>query len=266
MFSLLHMNAAERWSAALAEWAIPDEILAQAPESPWGFPPSLFGARDAPTGALHRLARAGLDARPRVLDVGCGGGAASIPLVPPARHLIGVDTSREMLASFAARAEAARVGHREVLGEWPAVAVEVPAADVVVCRNVVYNVADIAPFVAALSAHAITRVVVELTQLHPSVALAPLWQHFWNLPRPDGPDAELFIDVIADLGYAAMVEFEMRPVNKATIETGYVAFVRRRLCLPESCDPEVASLLASSDMTTTVVVVAWEPRPQGSSL
>ena len=260
------MNAAERWAAGLAAWAIPDEILARAPESPWGFPPSLFGAGHAPAGALHRLARTALDAGQRVLDVGCGGGAASISLVPPARHLTGVDRSAKMLASFAAEAEAAGVRHSEVLGNWPAVAVDVPAAEVVVCRNVVYNVAEIAAFVAALSARAITRVVVELTQLHPSVALAPLWQHFWNLPRPDGPGAELFLDVAAELGYEATVEFEVRPVRKASIETGYVAFVRRRLCLPESFDSEIASLLASADMTTTAVVVAWEPHQDRSTL
>lgn len=250
------MNAAERWSAALTGWTIPDEILAAAPESPWGFPPSLFAAHDAPTGALHRLAGAGLDDGQRVLDVGCGGGAASIPLAPPARHLIGVDRSSGMLVSFAVEAEAAGVGHSEVLGEWPAVALEVPAADVVVC----YNVADIAPFVTALSQHAIDRAVVELPLLHPSVALVPLWQHFWNLPRPDGPSAELFFDVVVDLGYDAVAESEARPVNKATTGAGYVAFVRRRLCLPEYCDPEVAAVLASTDTTTTAVVVAWEPR------
>jgi SAM-dependent methyltransferase len=256
----VHVNAAEKWSDALAGWRIPVEILAQAPESPWGFPPSLFGGRDAPAGALHRIAQGGLGDGRTVLDVGCGGGAASIPLAPPARHLIGVDSSPEMLASFAAGAEAAGVTHREVPGEWPAAAFGVPPAEVVVCRNVVYNVADIAPFVTALSAHAIHAVVVELTEFHPSVALAPLWQQFWNLPRPDGPSAALFIDVIADLGYEAVAESEARPVNKATSRAGYVAFVRRRLCLPASRDPEIAAGLADAATMTTSVVVAWEPR------
>jgi SAM-dependent methyltransferase len=254
------VNAVGRWSSSLAEWTIPDEILAQAPESPWGFPPSLFGAGDAPADVLHRLARSGLGDGDRVLDIGCGGGAASIPLAPPARHLIGVDSSRSMLEAFAAGAEAAGVAHGQVLGEWPTVAAEVPAADVVVCRNVAYNVIDIAPFVTALSTHAINRVVVELTQLHPSVALAPLWQHFWNLPRPDGPSAELFLGVVAGLGYDAVAESEERLVYKTTIGADYVAFVRRRLCLPESRDPEIADALADAPTTTASVVVAWEPR------
>ena len=253
------MNAAGRWSAALAGWRIPDDILARAPESPWGFPPSLFGAHGAPGGALHRLARSGLGNGQTVLDVGCGGGAASIPLAPPARHLIGVDSSPEMLEAFAAAAEAAGVGHREVLGEWPAVACEAPLADVVVCRNVVYNVADITLFITALSTHASNGVVVELTQLHPSVALAPLWQHFWNLPRPDGPSAEMFLEIVAGLGYDAVAQSEERPVNKTATGADYVAFVRRRLCLPEWRDPEIAAALADAAPTTASVVVAWSP-------
>ena len=90
-------------------------------------------------------------------------GAASIPLAPNASTLIGVDSSPEMLATYARAAAGAAVAHHEVLGGWPGVAEEVPTADVVVCRNVVYNVAEIVPFVTTLSAHATRRVVVELT-------------------------------------------------------------------------------------------------------
>ncbi len=39
------MTAAERWAEALAGWAIPEPILAAAPESPWGFPSDLFARR-----------------------------------------------------------------------------------------------------------------------------------------------------------------------------------------------------------------------------
>ncbi len=96
-----------------------------------------------------------------MLDVGCGGGAASIPLAPNASTLIGVDSSPEMLAAYARAAAGVAVAHHKVLGGWPGVAEEVPTADVVVCRNVVYNVAEIVPFVTTLSAHATRRVVVE---------------------------------------------------------------------------------------------------------
>src|SRR6266536_2803441 len=35
----------DRWREQLGAWAVPEEILARAPESPWGFPVGLFRAR-----------------------------------------------------------------------------------------------------------------------------------------------------------------------------------------------------------------------------
>jgi len=35
-------EASARWGRQLAAWAIPESVLAAAPESPWGFPPGLF--------------------------------------------------------------------------------------------------------------------------------------------------------------------------------------------------------------------------------
>jgi hypothetical protein len=195
-----------------------------------------------------------------VIDIGCGSGAASVPLVPPATRLIGVDSSPEMLASFARAAEETGAPHTEVLGEWTEVAGELPSADVAVCRNVVYNVAPIVAFVTALTSHASRRVVVELTEFHPSVALAPLWKRFWGLERPDGPTAAMFANVLDDLGYEVVVEREIRPSVKAVADPEeYVAFVRRRLCLDRSEDSAVTSALAQlpDQDETTAVVMSW---------
>ena len=84
------MSVAERWSEALAGWAIPEEILAVAPESPWGFPTEVFvtAAREAlvaPPTPTHRRALEALPLGGVVLDVGAGAGAASLPLTPRAR-------------------------------------------------------------------------------------------------------------------------------------------------------------------------------------
>jgi SAM-dependent methyltransferase len=211
-------------------------------------------------GALHRLARAELAGGGAVLDVGCGGGAASVPLAPPATTVIGVDSSPGMLDAFAKAAERTGATHTEVLGEWPDVAGQAPAADVVVCRNVVYNVAPIVSFLTALTDHASRRVVVELTEFHPSVPLGPLWSRFWGLDRPEGPTATMFIEVLSDLGYPPAVERELRPSTKANTDPDeYVAFVRRRLCLDRSRDPEIAAALAAmpGQDETTAVVASW---------
>jgi SAM-dependent methyltransferase len=244
--------------------------MAQAPQSPWGFPPALFESHNVPFGALHRTALDALGVAGTVLDVGCGGGGASLPLVPPATELTGVDDLRVMLDRFAASAEQAGVAHREVEGRWPQATeqvsgCEVPVCDVVVCRNVVYNVADIVPFLVALTRHATKRVVVELTEAHPSVPLRPLWMRFWRLARPAGPTAAMFADVLGEIGYDAKTETETRPSVKATTDPAeYIAFVRRRLCLDASRDDEIAAALEAVRMPfrdeTVAVVFSWEPR------
>src|SRR5262249_53587807 len=103
------MTAASAWREALAFWAIPQPILDAAPESPWGFPVELFASRaDASTvmelSPSNRRAREVLPEGGSVLDVGCGAGAASLPLASRAGLLIGIDSSNDMLAAFAERA------------------------------------------------------------------------------------------------------------------------------------------------------------------
>ncbi|HZD66626.1 MAG TPA: class I SAM-dependent methyltransferase, partial [Acidimicrobiales bacterium] len=152
--------AGRRWAAELAAWAIPEDILAAAPASPWGFPPDLFAApSEPPDTPSRRRALEALGAGGSVLDVGAGAGAAGLALVPPATGLIAVDERPEMLARLADTAAARGVRAQTVVGSWPTVADEVPPADVVVCHHVLYNVADVGAFAAALADHARRRVV-----------------------------------------------------------------------------------------------------------
>lgn len=257
--------AAARWAEQLAGWAIPEHILAQAPEAPWGFPAAVFRAAarpPEPDSPPRAAAREALPAGGSVLDVGCGGGAGALALVPPAAALIGVDSSSELLDLFAADAEVAGVAHSEVHGSWPEVATSVPAADVVVCHHVVYNVADIGPFVAALTGHARRRVVVELTARHPLCATVPLWRHFWGIDRPQGPSAEDLLDVIAGLGITPSVARGSRPGHRDRSDPAHVSMVRRQLCLPASREPEVADALADlPDAPVEIVAAWWDPQP-----
>jgi SAM-dependent methyltransferase len=233
-------------------WAIPPEILDSAPESPWGCPPGLFAraaerAVDAgavaPTPSLRRALEA-LGEGGSVLDVGAGGGAASLPLCPPATDVTAVDQSPQMLARFAELAERQGVRHREVEGLWPDVAGEVGAADVVVCNHVLYNVGDLLPFVTALTDHARRRVVVEITAMHPQALLNPLWEHFHGVRRPTRPTAGDAAAVLRDLGLEVGVEEFDGPLRwHDHHHDERVAFTRRRLCLPPERDAEVAARL-----------------------
>jgi SAM-dependent methyltransferase len=250
-------RATDRWARELAAWAIDPELLAAAPESPYGFPPGLFGA--------HRGAAATLDAvraisPASVLDVGCGGGAASVPV--GAAELLGVDESAELLSRFAA---AGGPGTRTWLGRWPDVAGQVPAADAVVCANVVYNVPDLADFLRELTVHARGRVVVELTDRHPWTAMAGLWRHFHGQERPAGPTAELFGAVLGELGLVAdsVTWSRADPWAEAAPDV-VLAFTRRRLCLPADRDPEVAEAMTRfADDRPRTATTGWGPGSAG---
>jgi SAM-dependent methyltransferase len=239
-----------RWRAQLQAWAIPEEILAAAPESPWGFPVSLFRARAERAGAggrpspSNREALRWLPPGGGVLDVGAGGGAASLPLAGVAGRAVAVDESPAMIASFLEAAAGAGLEAEGVQGRWPEVAGRVGPADVVVCHHVLYNVADLAPFATALTGHARRRVVVELTDRHPLVELAPLWRRFHGLERPSGPTAGDAAAALAALGLEPRREDWVSDDRYGFDHLEeLVAFTRRRLCLPADRDPEVTEAL-----------------------
>src|SRR5204862_3057167 len=144
----------------------------------------------------------------------------------------------------------------------------VEAADVVVCHHVLYNVADVVPFVSALTTSARHRVVCELTAVHPQVALNELWRHFWDLDRPTGPTADDALAVIAEAGIEADSERWSRAPRSVTTgasRADVVAFARRRLCLTADRDPEIDALLTADALTPPAdVVTLWWSGAAGS--
>ncbi len=263
-------TAAASWAGQLAQWAIPDEILAQAPESPWHFSPDLFAAiaREALAATdespSRRRAREALPDGGSVLDVGTGGGAGCLPLAPPAGLVIGLDPSEEMLAAFASAAAELGVSHSEVLGQWPEVEAQAPVADVVVCHNVLYNVAELPAFVEALSAHARHRVVVELTTEHPTATMRPMWRAIHGIERPSGPTHTDALAVLTEMGIEAGCETWMRSWSHHHDRTRAVAMARRRLCVGPERDAEIDELLSPDWDTPTreVAAIWWDPAPR----
>ncbi|MBW3546661.1 MAG: class I SAM-dependent methyltransferase [Actinobacteria bacterium] len=239
--------AAQQWAEALAAWAIPEEILAAAPQSPYGFDVGMFARladealeRETPS---QQVAREALSDGGSVLDVGCGGGAASLPLAPPATFIVGLDQGAGMLQAFAQRAAARAVVHETIEGAWPDVAGQAPVVDVVVCHNVFYNVSDLRPFVQRLSEHARKRVVVQLTQHHPLSWLNPLWKELHEIDRPHGPTADDAAAVVREAGFDPVVQHWTGPMRAGRTADELVAFVRQRLCLGSERDPEVRMLI-----------------------
>ncbi|MDQ3716480.1 MAG: methyltransferase domain-containing protein, partial [Actinomycetota bacterium] len=236
-------SAQEHWADQLAAWAIDPEILAAAPESPYGFPPGLFGSQSG-AASTHRVITEALPQGGSILDIGCGGGAASIPVAAAAGALLAVDSSERMLAEYVANAGATGVPVTTWFGVWSEVAGDVPVTDVVVAANVVYNVPDIGDFLQTMTDHARHRVVIELTDSHPWTAMAALWRRFHGQERPAGPTTADFLDVTAELGYDAQIEAFHRVAIIANATPDVVlSFNRRRLCLPVEREPEVAAAM-----------------------
>jgi SAM-dependent methyltransferase len=251
-------TAAERWASDLAAWAIPDHIMAQAPESPWEFSPALFKPPLEPTPDTPSRVRARevLPQGGSVLDVGCGGGAAGLALVPPAGRVTGFDQSRDLLDLFVARAVELGVAHEVIQGSWPDDAAGVGPADVVVTHHVAYNVPNLGEFAAELTSHAHSRVVMELSGRHPRWGLNDLWQHFWDTDRPEGPTADDAIELLTDAGLEVSVERSPR-MNRPIPGDARMASVRKYLCLPAERDAEIAALLADRPEVAGEVVTLW---------
>jgi SAM-dependent methyltransferase len=243
----------DRWRSDLADWAIPDHITATVPDSsPWVLPREVFARRAdrvtaAPSGPSFDQALAALDPPGSVLDVGCGAGAACLPLLARCRALTVVDTEADMLDLVAGRAIAAGIDPRRVQGRWPDVAPLAGVADVVTCHHVTYNVAEIEPFLRALTAAARRTVIVEMTARHPLTTLNDLWLRFHGLARPARPTADDLLAILTGLGISARHQRWTRPGGRDYGSLAELADVtRRRLCLPADRADDVARALIES--------------------
>lgn len=254
------MTALQKWAGDLAGWAIPPEILAQAKESPWTLPEGVFRRRaDSQLGTpMTPTHEAVCWYGGRVLDVGAGAGAASLPCARVLTHVTAVDRSPGLLTEFARRAETLHVPYDLIEGSWPDVHTGLGVADVAVCANVLYNALDLEPFVAALDRHA-RLVVIELTETHPLVDLNPLWQRFHGLARPAGPTADDAVAALREFGLEPQVIRWLRKSRPMPFDE-LLDITRRRLCLSPDSDAElVDALRETTPDTRRMVTIVWSP-------
>ena len=191
--------------------------------------------------------------------MGCGGGIAAFALTPPATHVIGVDHQPEMLAMFRNNALRRGVTCETVEGFWPLVADSTPKADVVTAHHVVYNVAEIVPFLRRLDDHSRTRVVLEMPDQHPLAHMSEAWLHFWKLARPNGPTPDDLLSVLHEMGIEARRE-RWNGAPRAEQDLDQAAhFMRIRLCLDASREDEVRTYLRSHPVPTVreVSTIWW---------
>jgi 2-polyprenyl-3-methyl-5-hydroxy-6-metoxy-1,4-benzoquinol methylase len=245
------VTAAERWADALGAWAIPAELLNAADDSPYGWPQSMWRRRtemareesveSVTTGIVRKLAGPG----GAVLDVGAGRGRASLPLAVEGHPLTAVEPDAAMAAGLAEDAGEAGVGVRVVEGRWPDVASQAGLATVVMSANVVYDVADIAPFLRAMEAAASSGVVIELTATHPWSVLAPYYLALHGLERPAGPTVDDLVEVVSEV---INVEPQLQRWSRAgqmwfADWNEITEYYGRRLVLPRERRPELRPML-----------------------
>ena len=167
-------------------------------------------------------------ARParRYLDVGAGTGRYAVPLARAGHEVVAVEPSAGMRAML----EGAHPRITVVPEPWP---VAVARAEIAFAAHVLYLVADVGPFLDAMTEAATRSCFVLLAAIHSDAMLDPLWRHFHGAPRATNPT---FLDVVALLqerGQRARVE-----VVRGIGGTGYRAVgdalpdLREQLALP----------------------------------
>ncbi|MYG91723.1 MAG: class I SAM-dependent methyltransferase [Acidimicrobiia bacterium] len=240
-----------RWKADLESWAIPESVLEQADESPYGWPPELWRRRTresrtrrgtTPTTSLV-TEMLGVDGT--LVDVGAGTGRSCLPYARAGHRVTAVEKNPGMAAGLREEADAEGLEVEVLVGAWPDAAVSTPVADVALSSHVVYDVADIGPFIRALGGHCRRGAVVEMTNVHPWTNMNYLYRAIHDLDRPEGPSVEDLVAVIvSELGVeVGVVRWERAPDLWFRTWDDVLAYYGRRVAVPLARRAELRPLL-----------------------
>ncbi|HVL04995.1 MAG TPA: class I SAM-dependent methyltransferase [Acidimicrobiales bacterium] len=258
------VRPADRWRKLLQRSAVPQEIIDASPEPDATLEPERFrwNPEEDARQSVRPSRRRALEALPQggtVLDVGVGGGASSLGLVPKPGLIVGVDPLPGMLESFQASAAEAGVACEAVLGTWPETAELVHPVDVAVCHHAIYRVEELEDFLVAMTAKATRRVVVEISDRSPLAALDPLWTALHGIERPVWSVADEAEAVLRSMGVGVEREDMVLPPRAPEVTPDYVRFCRRRLYAGPERDPEIEAFLRAREPQEHKVIALFWP-------
>jgi SAM-dependent methyltransferase len=170
------------------------------------------------------------------LDVGGGAGRYALPLALNCRQVTVVEPSASMIKELRAGAQEAGVENLSIVqGLWEDVAVE--PADVVLCANVVYDVADIAPFIQKLEDHAREQVWILIFMEPVSSLMSPFWEPVHGEKRIDPPAMPEFLMSLWEMDIYPNVEmFDPLPPQSAPTQDVALGFLRHFLYVRPGTD------------------------------
>jgi 2-polyprenyl-3-methyl-5-hydroxy-6-metoxy-1,4-benzoquinol methylase len=146
-----------------------------------------------------------------VLDVGGGAGRYALPLALRAKQVTVVDPSPAMLDALKRSCEEAGIDNAAAVhAGWEDA--EVEPADLVLCANVVYGVANIEPFVRKLAEMARERVAIVLFMDAPLSRMSPIWEAVHGEKRIEMPALPELLTVLWEMDIFPNVE--MLPVSR----------------------------------------------------
>jgi SAM-dependent methyltransferase len=140
-----------------------------------------------------------------VLDVGGGAGRYALPLALRAKQVTLVDPSPSMLDVLRRSCDEAGISNVvAVEAGWEEA--DVAPADVVLCANVVYGVAEIEPWLRKLAEKALDRVAIVLFMDAPLSRMSAIWGEVHGEERTDMPALPELLPVLWEMGIYPNVE------------------------------------------------------------
>lgn len=206
-------NAVERWHALIRARAEQMDAayakLGRTSHDYWSRRASAFHKATKDTARrdpIFRRLRRAVSADSTVIDVGAGTGRFTLALAPLVRRVVAVEPSEGMRGLLEAQARRRKLSNVEVIGaEWEAAPGDLQG-DVVLCAHVLYQILDIAGFLAKLDAATLGTCFVYMRADHPDRVSSPLWEHFHGEPRRLSPTYIAALDVLFEMGILADVE------------------------------------------------------------